>query len=112
MMPRKWLGICVLACAASGHAETKWIRMQSPNFEVYSGAGERETRDTLRYFERVRDFFLQASNKAPDKPVPVYVVIFANEKEFAPYRFNEFATAYYQSGADRDYIVMSRTGEQ
>jgi hypothetical protein len=68
--------------------------MQSPNFEAYSGAGERETRDTLRYFEQIRDFFLQRNNHPPDKPLPVFVVIFANEKEYAPYRFNQFATAY------------------
>jgi len=86
--------------------------MQSPNFEAYSSAGERETRDTLRYFERVRDFFLQVNQREPSKPVPVYVVVFGSEKEYTPYRLNEFATAYYFGGADRDYIVMGRTGEQ
>jgi Flp pilus assembly protein TadD len=86
--------------------------MQSPNFEAYSSAGERDTRDALRYFERVRDFFLQVNRREPPKPVPVYVVVFGSEKEYAPYRFNEFATAYYFGGADRDYIVMGRTGEQ
>jgi len=86
--------------------------MQSPNFEAYSSAGERETRDALRYFERVRDFFLQVNQREPAKPVPVYVVVFGSEKEYAPYRFNEFATAYYFGGADRDYIVLGRTGEQ
>ena len=65
-----------------------------------------------RYFERVRDFFLQANKSAPRKPVPVYVVIFGSEKEYLPYRFNDFATAYYFGGADRDYIVLGRTGEQ
>ena len=86
--------------------------MQSPNFEAYSSAGERDTRDALRYFERVRDFFLQVNQREPPKPVPVYVVVFGSEKEYAPYRLNEFATAYYFGGADRDYIVMGRTGEQ
>jgi hypothetical protein len=86
--------------------------MQSPNFEAYSSAGERDTRDALRYFERVRDFFLQVNQREPPKPVPVYVVVFGSEKEYAPYRPNEFATAYYSGGADRDYIVMGRTGEQ
>jgi Flp pilus assembly protein TadD len=86
--------------------------MQSPNFEAYSSAGERDTRDALRYFERVRDFFLQVNQREPPKPVPVHVVIFGSEKEYAPYRMNEFATAYYFGGADRDYIVMGKTGEQ
>ncbi len=86
--------------------------MQSPNFEAYSSAGERDTRDTLRYFERVRDFFLQVNQSAPPKPVPVCIVVFGSEKEYAPYRPNEFATAYYFGGAGRDYIVIGRNGEQ
>ncbi len=86
--------------------------MQSPNFEAYSSAGERDTRDALRYFERVRDFFLQVNERQPPKPVPVYVVVFGSEKEYAPYRPNEFAAAYYFGDADRDYIVIGRTGEQ
>ncbi|MBZ5632413.1 MAG: tetratricopeptide repeat protein [Acidobacteriia bacterium] len=86
--------------------------MQSPNFEAYSSAGERDTRDALRYFERVRDFFLQVNQREPPKPVPVHLVVFGSEKEYAPYRINEFAVAYYFGGADRDYIVMGRIGEQ
>jgi Flp pilus assembly protein TadD len=86
--------------------------MQSPNFEAYSSAGERDTRDALRYFERVRDFFVQVAQREPPKAVPVYVVVFGSEKEYAPYRFNEAAIAYYFGGADRDYIVMGRTGDE
>src|SRR5665213_959561 len=112
MIRLKWLVICVLLCAADAYSESKWIRMQSPNFEAYSSAGERDTRDTLRYFERVRDFFLQLDQREPEKPLPVYVVVFGSEKEYAPYRLNQFATAYYFGGADRDYIVMGRPGEQ
>ncbi|MCU1337147.1 MAG: hypothetical protein JWO19_2728 [Bryobacterales bacterium] len=112
MIRLKWLLICALFCAVDAYSESKWIRMQSPNFEAYSSAGERDTRDTLRYFERVRDFFLQVNKREPPKPLPVYVVMFGSEKEYAPYRFNEFATAYYFGGADRDYIVIGRTGDQ
>ena len=112
MIRLKWLVIGALFCAADAYSQSKWIRMQSPNFEAYSSAGERDTRDALRYFERVRDFFLQVNQREPPKPVPVYVVVFGSEKEYAPYRFNESATAYYFGGADRDYIVMGRTGEQ
>ena len=112
MIRLKYLGICVLLCAANAYSESKWIRMQSPNFVAFSSAGERDTRDTLRYFERVRDFFLQINQRELPQPVPVYVVVFGSEKEYAPYRFNEFATAYYFGSADRDYIVIGRIGEQ
>src|SRR5689334_8687576 len=102
----KWPVICAFLCACYGYSESKWIRMQSPNFEAYSSAGERDTRATLRNFERVRDFFLQVNQRPQSMPVPVYVVIFGSEKEYAPYRPNEFATAYYSGNASRDYIVM------
>jgi len=112
MIRLKWLVISALLCAADVYSQSKWIRMQSPNFEAYSRAGERDTRDALRDFERVRDFFLQVNQREPPKPVPVYVVVFGSEKEYAPYRFNEAAVAYYFGSPDRDYIVMGRTGEQ
>src|SRR5579862_5639797 len=78
LMIRKMAGICLLVCGVSAQAETKWIHMSSPNFEVYSGAGERDTRETIRYFEKVSSFFLQKDKHSPRKPVPVYIVIFGS----------------------------------
>src|SRR4051812_11837022 len=105
---------CLLLATASAvriHGEPKWIRMQSPNFEVLSSAGERETRNTLNYFEQVREFFLKFNGHAPKEPAPVTIVIFGSEKEYEPYSLNKFATAYFAPRGDRDYIVMGRTGE-
>jgi Tfp pilus assembly protein PilF len=91
--------------------EPKWIRMQSPNFEVLSSAGEKETRNTLNYFEQVREFFLKFNGHAPKEPAPVTIVIFGSEKEYEPYSLNKLALAYFLPRGDRDYIVMGRTGE-
>jgi tetratricopeptide (TPR) repeat protein len=107
----KSLVICALLGAALLPAQTKWTYMQSPNFQVYSGAGERETRATLQYFEQVRDFFLLLNKREPANPVPVYIVIFKSEKEYIPYRFNEFAIAYYTGRTERDYIVLGTGGD-
>jgi len=93
MIRLAWLIIIALFCTANAYSETKWIQMQSPNFEAYSSAGERDTRDALRYFERVRDFFLQVAQREPPKPVPVYVVVFGSEQDYTPYGFNEAAIA-------------------
>ena len=38
-------------------ADPKWIRMKSEHFEMFSSAGERATRETLKSFEQVRTFF-------------------------------------------------------
>jgi hypothetical protein len=40
----------------------------------------------------------------------VRIVAFGSKKDYEPYRFNEFASAYYHPGTERDYIVMSETG--
>jgi hypothetical protein len=100
-----------LASSVSFPAEPKWMRMQSPNFEVLSSASERETRNTLHYFEQVREFFLKFNGRAPKEPAPVTIVIFGSEKEYAPYSMNQVAIAYFMPRGDRDYIVMGRTGE-
>lgn len=92
-------------------ADPKWISIENENFRIYSSANERETRDALSHFERVRGFFIQLTGAPPAKPVPVFVVVFGSEKEYQPFRFNEAAIAYYTPQADRDYIVMGKTGE-
>ncbi len=93
-------------------AETHWTRMASPNFEMYTTAGERSARDTLRYFEQAHTFFTQAMPGILEKESPVRIVAFSSLKEYEPYRFNDFATAFYRPTADRDNIVMSHTGAE
>lgn len=77
---------------------------------MYSSASPRSARDTIREFEQVRGFFLQALGGPPAKPAPVRLVAFGSAKEYEPYRINEFAIAYYHQTVDRDYIVMSHGG--
>jgi Flp pilus assembly protein TadD len=102
---------CLLLCADGLHAvESRWIRLKSDNFELYSGGNARSARDTLKEFEQVRGFFIQASGGHSAKSTPVRLVAFGSTKEYEPYRINEFAIAYYHQTADRDYIVMSRGG--
>ena len=93
-------------------SDPRWIRIQSPNFELYSTASERSARETLEEFEQVRAFFLNTLPTKDQKPLSVRIVTFNSVKEYEPYRFNEFATAYYYPGAERDTIVMSHGGSE
>lgn len=111
MIGPKLLGL-ILLIAATANAEPRWIHIHSSNFEIYSSASEGSTRETLRYFEQVRSFFLQAMGKSVSKPLPIYIIAFGSEKEYAPYRPNEFAAAFYYGGAERDYIVLSRASSE
>ena len=102
----------VLLCAGPLFAQPKWITMQNENFLVYSSAGARDTQVALENFERVRSFFIQFTGAAPQKPVPISIMIFGSEKEYQPYRFKDFAIAYYASQSGRDFIVIGKLGDE
>ena len=104
------LGACGFVCLHLATAETRWTRIESPNFEMYTTSGERSAKSTISYFEQVRSFFAQTMPQLAEERIRVRIVAFNSMKEYEPYRFNEFATAYYRSTADHDYIVMSQTG--
>ena len=106
------LVIAFLLCTAVSASQPNWIMIQDDNFRVYSSASERETRDMLNQFELIQGFFNQLTGTKPGKSEPVSVVIFGTEKEYQPYRFNSFASAYYSNHSDRDFIVVGKLGEQ
>ncbi len=112
---RSWIAafIGVLISLNSIQAgEARWIRMTSPNFEIYTTAGERSARDTLNFFEQVHFFFAQTIPHTLEKAPRVRIVAINSMKEYEPYRLNEVSVAYYLPTAGHDYIVMSHTGAE
>src|SRR5579863_9741309 len=80
-------------------AAEQWVKLTSSHFELYTTAGEKKGREALLYFEQVRDFFTRT--RSSDKPVPdtrVRIIAFQSEKEYAPYRINDFSSAFYLNG--------------
>lgn len=116
-MPNTRLGLLLAAALLLGGlnplfkavaAEREWVKIQSPHFQLFTPAGEKRGRDAIIYFERIRHFFITATNsKLP--PQRTTIIAFNSDKDFEPYRPNEFTTAFYLGGHDRDYIVMGRT---
>jgi len=96
---------CVVFPAA-GIEGPRWLKIKSPNFELFTTAGERNGREVARHFEQVRAFFLEAMGLGLKSGPPVRIVVFRSDKEFAPYAPNDFAEAFYLGAEDRDYIVM------
>ena len=94
------------ACTLSAAQQDPWLRIRSANFELFTTAGERSGRDLIRHFEQVRSFFTKAFGSRLAAPKPARIVAFHSGKEYEPYRPSEFATAFYQPGAEHDYIVM------
>ncbi len=84
-----------------------WLKITSPNFELFTTANEKKGREAVLYFEQVRDLFLRIRPGPIANSLPVRLIAFQNEKEYKRFRMNEFAAAYYIGGDTRDYIVMA-----
>ncbi|HVP47397.1 MAG TPA: tetratricopeptide repeat protein [Bryobacteraceae bacterium] len=94
-------------------AAEQWLKLQSSHFELYTTAGEKKGREAILYFEQVRDFFVRTGRTSDSAVnVPVRIIAFRSDKEFEPYRINEYASAFYLEGYDRDYIVMRSISQE
>lgn len=102
----RFLAIACCLVTVSAAPADPWVRVRSANFELFTTAGERSARDLVRYLEQVRSFFLQAFDLTGHEGHPVRVISFRSDKEYKPYRPSELADAFFQPGADHDYIVM------
>jgi hypothetical protein len=109
---RSLVAIVLLLLAMPAHAAETWTYASSEHFEVYTTAGAGTASNALNYFERVHDFLTKKTSLNPKSKVPTRLIIFSNSRQFAPYRPNANAAAFYQSGVDRDYIVMERFDEE
>ncbi len=89
----------------------QWLKISTPNFELYTTAGEKRGIETVQHFEQIRGFFRKASQGAKSRTErKVRLVAFRGEKEYKPYRPNEVAVAYYMNRGDQDLIVMREAG--
>lgn len=104
-------GVSLLLLAVPLAAERRWLKATSPHFELFTTAGERRAKETIQYFEQIRSLFTRFSRAAPPS-MPMRLVLFSSEKEYAPYRVSEAAAAYFAPGHDRDYIVLQAAGDQ
>lgn len=77
-----------------------------PDLELYTTAGERQGRETLRHFEQVREFFLRASPVRSQGDSPLRIFQFDTESQYKPFRVGESTVAYFVATPAREYIVM------
>ena len=82
-----------------------WIALQSPHFELVTDTGAKMAGQLLANLERIR--VALAPGTGNGNPLPVRVVVFRRPEKFIPYRPTRIASAFFQSGPDRDYIVAS-----
>lgn len=88
---------------------SRWLKLSTPHFEMYTQAGERPSRDALLRFEQIRSFFAQTLGQGRTfLQAKVRVLAFRSQKEFEPYRAGDTAAAYFTSSFEQDYIVLGR----
>ncbi|MEQ1886427.1 MAG: tetratricopeptide repeat protein [Bryobacteraceae bacterium] len=80
--------------------------MASDDFEIFSTAGEGDTRRALEQFQQVSGFFASVMQKKLATNDPTRIIIFGAKKEYEPYKPNEVAIAFYTQTGGRDYIVL------
>src|SRR5437016_3290691 len=112
MLPRRAAPILPLLFTLCATAADKdpWVRVASPNFELFTTAGERAGRDLVKHFEQVHSFFAERFKMPGTDPArKPRIILFRSEKEYEAYRPNEFASAFYHPGEYHDFIVMNNS---
>jgi tetratricopeptide (TPR) repeat protein len=105
------LSATLLLALCAPPAPAAWLRLTTPNFELFTDAGDQQGRQAMIRLERIRSVFGGASGVKP-VPRPVRVFVFKSEREFRAFRPSESATGFFQGGPDRNYIAMhGATGE-
>ncbi|HZT32995.1 MAG TPA: tetratricopeptide repeat protein [Bryobacteraceae bacterium] len=106
--------VCVLLLAGccAGAPQT-WLELRTPHLELITTAGEREAHGLAAHLERFRGLFEAQGilGAEPGRP-PVRVLAFRSEAEYAPFRLNPSADAYYVGAPGRDYIVLTLRGPE
>jgi tetratricopeptide (TPR) repeat protein len=87
-------------------AADHWLRLTTPDFDLYTTASERQGRETIRHFEQVREFFLKASPVRSVSDFPLRIFQFDTEAQFKPFRPNDVTVAFFVGTPAREYIVM------
>jgi hypothetical protein len=106
---RQFLVVLLVCASATVHAADQWTYGRSEHFEVFTTGNTGRAREVLRHFEDVHAFLASFLLKRPLRTrTPTRLIIFSNARQFAPYRPNESAAAFYLPGFDRDHIVMGR----
>jgi Flp pilus assembly protein TadD len=93
-------------------AADQWVKLTTPHFELYTSAGAKTGREAILAFEQVRGSFVEATASKRASEFPVRMVAFGGEKQYQPYRLNDFTFAYFARGRARDYIVMQDIASQ
>jgi tetratricopeptide (TPR) repeat protein len=100
----------ILIVLAAPWCTGEWIRVASPETEVFTDAGEKTGRRLLARFEQIRQVFVKAhllsGGTSANRPWPVRAFAFASEREFDAYRDSPGIQGFYTNQGEHDQIVL------
>jgi hypothetical protein len=106
------LGRCVVVfitlLASHLFAAESWVRLSTPNFDLYSSLNQKQAAIVLKQLEDARQALVPLYAGDAAVTAPVRVIAFRSESEYSRYRSNESSAAYYLRTDGRDYIVLGQ----
>lgn len=105
-MARLLLTLAPLLLVAASAAAQTWVEVRSPNFSVFTDAGEKRGQEVALRFEQMRNVFgtLFLKDKV-NIPVPLQIIAFRNSKDYKAVAPPSTA-GFFQSGDDRQFIAL------
>jgi tetratricopeptide (TPR) repeat protein len=120
MRPSRVLLAAVLAIAAPLSASIdlprdgdRWTRLDLDDYVIYSAASDRVTRDVAERLQLMRDGLAMITRLTVHPARPVTVLVFPNERAFAPFRDAAMGRkmshvgGVFLSGGGADYILIN-----
>jgi tetratricopeptide (TPR) repeat protein len=92
--------VCILIAAVTARAE--WIASRTPRLELLTDAGEKSASRVLDRMATIR----QVLGEEEGTQRALRIFVFASEREFRLYTEGTATGGFYQSGPERDYIVL------
>jgi hypothetical protein len=83
-----------------------WVRLSSPNFDLYSSLSKKRSTALLKRLENARLALAQLGIYASSNTQPIRVIAFRSQREYRPYSSDAGSTAFFLHSAQRDYIVI------
>lgn len=102
--------LCFAFAAEAAAADKAWWCVATPNFEVFTDAGETLGRKAAERMEQVRSV-LAAAPPWGGAQQPVRVYLFRSRADYAKYQPTEITEGFFQSSPEGDSIVLHTAAE-
>lgn len=93
-------------------AAAEWLRISSPDFQLFTDAGEKAGLQAINRLEQIRQVFRDIGGEWKQSPIPVRIYLFASEAEYSRYRPSATSKGFFQGGPERNLIVIQSWGEE